>query len=559
MMAISFVAVLTMWSSSSFAQSSNQLFQAEVDTTYDVDDDNQVSVNHNFVVSNQRDLDIGQQFVVSALGYSISDLQGSFQDGIAMEPVISDSSIVFDVGSSFLGTNGQWSFNLSYKADIYDEAPKVEAFYFPATVVDSGEVARDFVNLILPSSNDMQAVGREVVSKRTVLGDNILTFESFSKNDSRSIVLSPDRQVFEFSSINDNSLLSADTSTQKTYVESSGDGASNSLDDNFNIRTSSRSSGYMSVDVLNYDLSKADGSDTNAQGFDASLLSTAGQWSKFKAIAVEDVAASAVSIIRSALILADEPDNFKNTGNFVATMRANQIPAVMVIGDSYGSSSGVLSSPVDYYWAEVFVEGVGWVQVDPSSTDPTGMIGWSNPLLVSKAVWGRSAQLPELDNLIDSEEYSPTPINSLAGVDITQEYNIELKRNVIIPFLFSIDEVIVTSPQGYVSDHNAAKYSDRIVQLGSMAPLSTVSKKRLSIATQSPDSIEYGIYLPSNSDLRSSDFSSVKSGTVSTSYLLLTVTLFIIFTVGSLLFIIIRRGSRPAQQKREFIHPLSKS
>lgn len=507
-----------------FAGSANaiddNLFNVEVDSSYSATGKNVIRVNHNLVVNNSSDIPSGSEFSLSTTGYNLRNLQGSYQDGIGLDLSVGDNSLTFGVDPRFSSLRSQWSFNVSYEADIYDQQQDVEAFYIPPVSLEAAEIGRNFITLTtVDSLGKASFVGLQPDTSRAAIGSRLYSFELIDNTAQSGFIAVFTEQIdFEFSSTNDNLILPGDTSSQKIFLDSleSEKIKSTKLDQDFNILTgSSKSEGFINSRLVKFDLDKAkdrlEGSTKDAL---SEYLSTGGDWQSYEIASTEGQGLSDLETIEGLLgnvetTSTDFNAQFNIVANFTVSARAAGIPARIVIGDSYQSPTGVQSSSQAYAWSEVFLEDLGWIPVDVSSSYAMDSVGQSNPLLVAKVVWGVSSEKPDLANLLSVNEYEPTIFDVFDGVDNSEIFEAQVNRNTIIPFLVYFNEFSLTAPKGNISDQNAIKSGSKVLSFGSTAPLSRNSKRAFSFG--SSKDVSYGI-------ISNGQFEELYRGTSSTSY-----------------------------------------
>lgn len=545
-------------------EAGSSLFKIEVDGNYKFSEDKTLEVSHIAVVNNQDLIDEDYTIKISPVGFDVRGLEASYQDGIPLNPTIKDGVIEFNLNPIFSGSQEQWSFSIKYIASLDSELQEKDLLYLPPFNMGGSEVTRDSTVISLPQGiSEAQFYGRELTNKSEAIGETMYSFKSIDKTaDNGLIVFFKDQYSYEFNSNREDLVLPADTGNQSVFLESlSSDADRVSLDRDFNILTnSSGARGYITISTGKLDINLAEdrlsGSATEGlKGF----LGVGGDWGIYESKASRGVLDDVDFIEKVLQESSNNPptdfnESLVSVGNFALTMRKNQIPSRIIFGGSYIDTSGVTDNPQDYMWVEVYLGGLGWVPVDVNRYEEFDFSGRSNPAYIAKAVWGTSETKPELNRLLGKDDYSLSELNIFEGIDNNQKFEAVLNKKTLIPFVVSLDEFSVIAPGGNISDGNTLKYGDKLINFGTVAPLSKVSKKQLSIGSNSIGNISHGYIVDD-------EFTELYSGSINTSY-----TYFIALVLGTLasvVLLLLGRNKASSTRKikqvadREFVHPNS--
>ncbi len=136
------------------------------------------------------------------------------------------------------------------------------------------------------------------------------------------------------------------------------------------------------------------------------------------------------NIRQGANIAINNPSNsvcLEYADVMIALLRSLDIPARMVIGYAYTTGLKNSTSMADslHSWVQVFVPGIGWMDIDPTWGEKYQNFGFSDLDHVALAIWG-----------IDDQK--PMPI--MAGQKISTEYQYEKSSISIVDKLPSIDK-----------------------------------------------------------------------------------------------------------------------
>ena len=130
---------------------------------------------------------------------------------------------------------------------------------------------------------------------------------------------------------------------------------------------------------------------------------------------------------------------------------------------------------------EAYVNGTGWVTLDPWLAAFNGSFGAADPLHVTMALWGIEPDRPPIDlgvsrlNYIETEPAVVAPAGNVKLTAVKQMW---------LPFV-SIFKVSAELPAGSIIDGAALNLGATNMSLGSLAPLQTVTIKSLRFAAGS--------------------------------------------------------------------------
>lgn len=174
----------------------------------------------------------------------------------------------------------------------------------------------------------------------------------------------------------------------------------------------------------------------------------------------------------------------------VGELRSRQVPARVVVGLLASDGNQQLDRPIPHAWAEVYVNGTGWITVDPWLSVRTGHFAASDPLHIAVGLWGIEENRPpvQLDGI--SVGYTK---DELDEVDVSQQATIEAVKQVWLPFV-SVLNVKANFPAGQIVDNAAIKLGDQTLPLGSVAPGQTVLHRFMRLGGQAfnTETVELG-------------------------------------------------------------------
>lgn len=163
----------------------------------------------------------------------------------------------------------------------------------------------------------------------------------------------------------------------------------------------------------------------------------------------------------------------------IALLRSQGIPARMPIGYGYSGNLKPSSSVSDslHSWVEVYVPGIGWMNVDPTWGEKFDNFGKSDLDHFAFAVWGQVDAAPVAVTLASADQnyqYEKATIEYLSDTpNASSAGQLSIKKWLLLPFL-SFSQFSVIAPSNVAGDnyfinltngHNIQRHD-----LGSLAP-----------------------------------------------------------------------------------------
>lgn len=176
--------------------------------------------------------------------------------------------------------------------------------------------------------------------------------------------------------------------------------------------------------------------------------------------------------IDQALILSERTAPLTYADWLVGELRSRSIPARVVLGLVFTDGERVVSQPRPSAWAEVYVNGTGWITLDPWLAAHSGLYGAADPQHLALGLWGLEDDRP------------PVPIEG-ASVEFTDETapepaepspSISAVKYVVLPF-FSVMNIRASHGQNTIVDDIALQANNQVYSLGSVAPSGSVGQK----------------------------------------------------------------------------------
>lgn len=176
------------------------------------------------------------------------------------------------------------------------------------------------------------------------------------------------------------------------------------------------------------------------------------------------------------------PDNavcLEYSDLLIALLRSQNIPARMPVGYAYAGNLKQSKAVSDslHSWVEVYVPGIGWMNLDPTWGEKFDNFGKSDLDHFAFAVWGAEDASPAAVMVGEQDmnyQYEDTTISySEDFPSANREGRADVSSYVIFPGI-SISRYSVTAPENVAGDNYAAqiKHGDTTqnVALGSLAP-----------------------------------------------------------------------------------------
>ena len=197
----------------------------------------------------------------------------------------------------------------------------------------------------------------------------------------------------------------------------------------------------------------------------------------------------------------------------VGEMRANKIPARLVVGAVFGDGARVFASPQPSAWTEVYIPAVGWMTLDPNFEQSASYFGVADVQRMALALRGFDPEYPPEN----STSFSITFVDSEPPSTPVTKPEIKATKHMLLPGL-TIDTIAVKMPPGVIVDNAGLLIGDdEQVKLGSLAPLQTLNIRSASMlaAAFTSESVQYGVF--SGDQLADSDI--LAQTTMNVSYL----------------------------------------
>lgn len=180
------------------------------------------------------------------------------------------------------------------------------------------------------------------------------------------------------------------------------------------------------------------------------------------------------------------------SNTLVGELRANGIPARVILGVVYGDGSDIILDAVEHAWAEAYIPGVGWMSLDPAFEQNGDYFGVADIQRVALSIRGINSDFPprSADNFVigfSSEEPPTAPIMTPT---------ISSTKYMFFPGI-TLNSTTVSMPAGVIVDGaGLAIGQDEVVPLGSLAPLQEVTVRSSSFLAEAftSESVQYGIF-----------------------------------------------------------------
>ena len=493
-------------------------FSIDVETQYQVQDNGQAKVKQILSIYNETDI-TPDEITINLAGSRQSGLRVETQDSGQVVSKIDDNSANISLNGLFSGYSAQWSMSLDYDTNLFtDLGEDARAAVLPGLVISSSDNAKWNFNsnsylVSAPSSwGSLETVGQQPSSAVATLGQQILTFKDDESDIAKPVILkegTPSILYKRSSSLKGTSfwwsdkeielpISSANQSFSLNYASTLPlDGELDSLGNTvLKYRLSPNESIDLDIEgVVKLSSQKNHNEDYNipVTDIDSSLINTDGGWSNFESFDLELEAETGPVFIERVLDLAleegdpsgqDFSEAVKYNAKIAKTLRQNNVPARIVAGKAFTDGKQLFTEPIDHVWVEIQDSSRQWVTLDVLSYSNMKQFGYQDGLHIVEQVISTADDEP-----IEGVEY--TFENKTYDIDgSSAEYQLSGVRNVIIPFLLSVDTATAQAPYyGCCEDVSALRTSDKsedsISIDKSLAPGEKFSIRSLSVGPQS--------------------------------------------------------------------------
>lgn len=201
------------------------------------------------------------------------------------------------------------------------------------------------------------------------------------------------------------------------------------------------------------------GFDVKTDGSDAAAL--------VKAVFDQVVARAKDDTENQQLQLASRGGALRYSDWLVGELRSRGVPARIVVGLLDSDGERLLEQPRAHAWAEAYINGTGWVTLDPWLSLRTGGFTGSDPLHVAVGLWGIEQDRPPVVlegislSFVD-ESFEPAAASEGSVLSATKQ--------VWLPFISTLS-IEARLPDGRITDGVVVRVDGEDISLGSLAPM----------------------------------------------------------------------------------------
>lgn len=543
------------------AQSSYILLpSAEIDTTYTLGDKGDIEVTHNVIVDNSTSGVAPEDIELTVIGSNLEVIESSYQDNIPLSLKAREGALFFEVSDQFAGPQTQWSFSVTYTSNMKNSNLS-DIYYLPQLEIANTNITRDFFTLLTSDRlGRADFIGLQPQSVNRIAGSNSYSFKVDQQDVARGVLVAFKNSFARVSrtgdaSIESDILLPADSYGDTIYLDSPG-GRATSLDGDLNLiipATYLPDRIILLSVLLQTDFSQAAAELSNQDSIGlADYLSLEGDISSSGLLEDSVGASDYQKVVNLAKRTSSLEPSLQNANKIAATLRSMGVPTKTVVGQS-ALAGGQLQ---DYYWLEVYLGNLGWLELDVFLYDKLDSFGQNNPLLIPQKIIGLESISKHSDEVLGS----PSTEESVSNLDLTKfldgDFDIDATKMVIVPFLVSILDIDIVSASGQTSYNNAIRVGGQVSYIDALAPASSKSLRKL-ILGSGESSVDYGIF-------QNDEFTQIESVEAGYNYTLFIIIIFGMVAIALSVTLIRNKNSshkispNPSSNAK-FIHPNHRS